>query len=246
MSHTLRCGPDTILDILGKKPYEIIHKSLGKDNIYDIYLCGDIEPCGEYIEVFSLLEKAEAGDCIRIILNTYGGDLFSGLQFLYSMSKSEAHIHCIVEGAAYSCGSIIMLGCDTFEVSPFASIMCHTYSGGSLGKGSELKNKFSWEQPWLDDKLREIYTGFLTDDEIQMMLEGKDFWMGHEECASRLEKYVDFYKEEELVNIEFKDMSPKDQRELIRDAMKEQTPSEDDMSNKNKRISLWERLQNEE
>ena len=65
--------------------------------------------------------------------------------------------------------------------------MFHNYSGGTIGKGGEMADQIIFEKNWSEEMMKEIYKDFLTEKEIDLMLNGKDLWMSGTEVADRLE-----------------------------------------------------------
>jgi ATP-dependent protease ClpP protease subunit len=124
---------------------------------------------------------------IRIIINSYGGDLFTAIQFLRVLTETDATVIVSVEGACMSAATMIFLAADQFEVSEHSMFMFHNYSGGVVGKGGEMLDQLQHERVWSEKLLRDIYIDFLTEDEIRLMLNNKDLWMDGEEVVKRLE-----------------------------------------------------------
>lgn len=156
-------------------------------NIHEFYLCGEIESADEYIEWFDIIRHAGPTDVVRIIVNSYGGDLFTAIQFLRVLTETEATVIVSVEGACMSAATMIFLAADQFEVSEHSMFMFHNYSGGVVGKGGEMLDRLQHERVWSEKLLRDIYNDFLTEDEIKLMLNNKDLWMDSEEVIKRLE-----------------------------------------------------------
>jgi ATP-dependent protease ClpP protease subunit len=66
--------------------------------------------------------------------------------------------------------------------------MFHNYSGGTIGKGGEMIDQLQHERKWSKSLMTEIYANFLTEDEIEHMLDNKDYWMDGKEVVQRLNK----------------------------------------------------------
>jgi ATP-dependent protease ClpP protease subunit len=156
-------------------------------NIHEFYLCGNIDSADEYIEWFDTIRHSGPTDVIRIIINSYGGDLFTAIQFLRVLTETDATVIVSVEGACMSAATMIFLAADQFEVSEHSMFMFHNYSGGVVGKGGEMLDQLQHERVWSEKLLRDIYIDFLTEDEIRLMLNNKDLWMDGEEVVKRLE-----------------------------------------------------------
>ena len=155
-------------------------------HIHEFYLTGEIGDAEEYIEWFDIIRNASAVDSIRIYINSPGGDLFTTLQFLRVMSDTEATVTTSVEGACMSAATMIFLHGHTQEVTPHSLFMFHDYSSGTFGKGGEQYDQIQFERGWSRKFLTEVYTGFLTDTEIESMMHNKDIWMDSEEVVKRL------------------------------------------------------------
>jgi hypothetical protein len=54
----------------------------------------------------------------------------------------------------------------------------------------------TFEKPWIESIMRDCYANFLTDDEIERMLDGKDYWMTGDEVLDRIQKKIN--KQQEL------------------------------------------------
>jgi ATP-dependent protease ClpP protease subunit len=156
-------------------------------NIHEFYLCGNIESADEYIEWFDTIRHSGATDVIRLFINSYGGDLFTAIQFMRVLSETDATVIVSVEGACMSAATMIFLSADQFEVSEHSMFMFHNYSGGVMGKGGEMLDQLQHERVWSEKLLRDIYEDFLTEDEIRSMLNNKDLWMDGDEIIKRLE-----------------------------------------------------------
>lgn len=156
-------------------------------NIHEFYLCGDIESSDEYIEWFDIIRHAGPTDVIRIFINSYGGDMFTAIQFLRVLGETEATVIVSVEGACMSAATMIFMCGHQFEISEHSMFMFHNYSSGTFGKGGEMLDQLQHERAWSKKLWEDIYKDFLTAEEIKAMLENKDIWMDGEEVIRRLE-----------------------------------------------------------
>lgn len=156
-------------------------------NIHSFYLYG-VESADEYTDWFEIIRNSTQNDIVRIHINSYGGDLFSAIQFMRVLAETEATIIASVEGACMSAATMIFLCADAFEVSEHSMFMFHNYSGGTFGKGGEMLDQLQHEREWSEKLLRQVYSDFLTDKEINAMLDNKDIWMDGDEVITRLEK----------------------------------------------------------
>lgn len=155
-------------------------------SLHEFYLTGEISSADDYVEWFDAIRHASETDIIKIYINSYGGDLFTAIQFLRVLSETPATVMCSVEGACMSAATMIFLSADHFEVTPHSVFMFHNYSGGTIGKGGEMIDQLQHERKWSERLMREIYKDFMTNDEIKSMLDNKDIWMDGEEVVKRL------------------------------------------------------------
>ena len=78
---------------------------------------------------------------IPVVIDSYGGQVYSLMSMIGSISGSELPVATIVEGKAMSCGAILFsFGEQGLRfMDPNATLMIHDVSSGMLGKVEELK-----------------------------------------------------------------------------------------------------------
>lgn len=158
--------------------------------VHEFYLTGEIESADNYIDWFDTIRHANETDIVKIYINSYGGDLFTAIQFLRVLSETRAVKIMSVEGACMSAATMIFMCGDSFEVTPHSVFMFHNYSGGTIGKGGEMIDQLLHERKWSERLLKEIYHEFMSPDEIKAMLENKDIWMDGEEVVKRIQARI--------------------------------------------------------
>jgi len=156
--------------------------------VHKFYLSGEIKSPSEYIHWFETIRNASETDVVVIHINSYGGDLFTAIQFMRTFAETKANIVASVEGACMSAATVIFLTAKHFEISKHSMFMFHNYSSGSFGKGGEMYDNIVHEREWSRKLWKDVYTGFLTETEINSILQNKDIWMSGEEVSKRLEK----------------------------------------------------------
>jgi ATP-dependent protease ClpP protease subunit len=179
------------LDILKNQKQNNGAYSKPISNLYEFYLTGEIESPENYVDWFDTIRHASEHDIVKIYINSYGGDLFTAIQFLRVMTESSAVKIVSVEGACMSAATMIFLAADQFEVTPHSVFMFHNYSGGTIGKGGEMIDQLLHERKWSEKLLEDIYDGFLSKDEIKAMLDNKDIWMDGEEVVRRVNEMIE-------------------------------------------------------
>lgn len=164
-------------------------------NLYEFYISGEIESPECYIDMYDIIRHSRRDDTVKVYLNSFGGDLFSAIQFLRVLSEAHAEIIVSVEGACMSAATLLLLAADSVEITPHSSIMLHDYSSGAYGKGGDLHRQIQHERKWSETLFREVYEDFLSADEITSMLDGKEIWLTSEDTITRLESRAKIRKE---------------------------------------------------
>ncbi len=77
---------------------------------------------------------------IPVVIDSYGGQVYSLMSMISTIKNSELPIATIVEGKAMSCGAILLsFGSEGSRfVDKDATIMIHDVSSGQLGKVEEV------------------------------------------------------------------------------------------------------------
>jgi len=167
--------------------------SKGKDvyigdygNLIEFYLCGEIGDPEDYIEWFHIISNARESDIIKININSPGGNLFTAVQLLQAFEISNAHLVMNVAGACMSAATLIFLAGDEYLVNEHSAFLFHNYSGGVVGKGGEMYQSVIHQRKWSEHILRKAYKNFLTEEEIDSLIDDKDIWMDCNVVVERL------------------------------------------------------------
>ena len=180
----------------------------------------------EWSEEVSAIQTATENDIIHIYINSPGGNLFTTTELLSAMLQSKAHIITEITGEACSAGMLLFLAGHEFMVSDDASAMCHGASYGAYGTQGQVHDNVMHSTKHLTKLAYKYYEGFLEPDEIERLLEGKEYWMEAEEIIERLEKRADYWEkklaeevEEEITEAKTKtfpfDLPTKDKPEFV-------------------------------
>ena len=161
----------------------------------EFYISGHIGPAENYVQIFNQIRNLGELDFVKLHINSYGGDLFTAIQFMRVLQESSATVICSVEGACFSAATLIFLCGNEYEISHHSAFMFHNYSGVAVGKGGEMIDQLQHERKWSEKLLREAYNDFLTNEEIKSLLDNKDIWMEAADVVSRLEKKSKVRKE---------------------------------------------------
>lgn len=154
-------------------------------NDIDVYIMVEIVDPIEYTELCHLLRNANSKQVIRLHINTPGGSLSSATMIIDAINASEAYIIGVLSGNVASAGTMITMACDEIECSSSLEFMIHYFSGGTAGKGNEIKAHSAFTEKYMPKLFHKTYSGFLTIEEIDSVIDGKDFWMDGDEVVSR-------------------------------------------------------------
>ncbi|AGM46934.1 hypothetical protein BZG00_15670 [Salinivibrio kushneri] len=151
----------------------------------DAYLTGTIDEPSYYNELCHVLGTAEEGHSVTLHINTPGGIVDTALMVAEAIENSKASVTANIYGTVASAGTVIALACDDLVTSRHVSFMIHNYSGGMQGKGHEMKARQKYTDAHLSSVFNYYYGGFLTEEEMERVIEGSDIWIGAEEVAKR-------------------------------------------------------------
>ena len=70
-------------------------------------------------------------------------------------------------------------------------MMVHSYSSWSTGKAHEIKAQVDFNEKFFDVLFKNIYKGFLTDEEIVEVIGGRDLYFDQKEIYKRLKQRQD-------------------------------------------------------
>jgi ATP-dependent Clp protease protease subunit len=119
-------------------------------------------------------------------LNTTGGNVATGIQIINAIRESAATVTTVLDGEAYSMGAILFLSGDQQAVGDDGQLMFHDYSSGLMGKGNEQRAAVLSAAKWFGKLMVNICSPFLSDVEIEDVLNGRDLWMDSDEVIERL------------------------------------------------------------
>ncbi len=94
--------------------------------------------CYSIVRAIKVMER-ESEKPIRVIVNSSGGCVYTGLRMYDILSESHCPIITCGEGQVMSMGTIVFLAGDERYALPNTTFMCHEISSISWGKLSEQK-----------------------------------------------------------------------------------------------------------
>ena len=162
--------------------------------LYEYYLVDDIGEASEYIQLCDVLRSASPNDEILIRINSGGGSLATANMIVNAIRESQAHVHGFIESTCASAATLIYLACHSYSLSEDADMMIHTSSSLYGGKEHEQHSYVTFSRKKIHKMVRDRYAGFLTEKEIENVLNGQDYYFDSEEIGERLENFTEFQK----------------------------------------------------
>lgn len=162
---------------------------------HDVFIDEPFVDSSYYRTVIAMLNDAGPDDLVIFHLNSPGG-LLSGLQSLVEAVKgTEAHTVAYLVGQCASAASIFSMYCDSVVVSDLASVMIHNVSYATGGKNSDIIAHTQHVAKTSEKLIRETYSGFLTSQEIEEVLNGREIYFDADEARERFAKRVEYFEE---------------------------------------------------
>ena len=170
--------------------------------ILDFYLNSSIGNPEDYSEWNQILRSSGEQDVVYLHINCYGGQALTAVQLMRAISESRATVVASVEGACMSAATFLFLMADVCEISDHSIFMFHNFSGGTIGKGNEMMAQVHHNDKWARGLMESIYKDFFTQEEIDSILEGKDYWMSPDEVTERLKLRNDILEKQQTAVLE--------------------------------------------
>ncbi len=167
-------------------------------NEVDAYLDEDIRELPYYRNLIHYMNQMEQDDELRLWVSSDGGYLDSALDIIDAMLNAEGSVICIVRGNAASAASMIALSAPNLIVGERARMMFHNASYRIGGKHSDVEAGVVSYSKRLNKIINEAYSGFFTEEELQKLYDGKDYYMEYDEIIERLEKRAKWQENRQL------------------------------------------------
>lgn len=187
---------------LGGKSSRITKKAISF--LYEIEFDDDIKEPHNYREDMEVFRNASENDLIRIHVNTSGGLLESVISYITNMQATEGSTIAVLESVAHSGGSMVFLQADEHMVSPHAAMLIHESTFGCYDSSAKLHSYVDFTKKHTYQVYHDYYKDFLTVEEIDGVLDGKDMWLNADEIIERLHKRAEIRnksEEDEIVDV---------------------------------------------
>lgn len=186
--------------------------------LYEYYLVGEIGEADQYLDLVDALRSAGENDQFIIRFNSGGGLLSTGDMIINAIKDTQAHVHGYIEHSCGSMATMLFLACHSWSLSESAEFFVHSASGGTVGKEHENYASVMFARKKLHKMVKNRYAGFLTEQEIENVLNGQDYYFDVYEIADRLDTYTEHHQklfEEEMERLQQEEVGDKPTKKKV-------------------------------
>lgn len=156
-----------------------------KSGTFTVDIYDYIESPTQFADMITALGMMEQDDDMVINLQSGGGCLSTTDTLLHALRKTKGRVHFVATGFNASAATILLLDAPTFELSEDFNALIHCGSLGDAGNLNEMRQSASFHIQHMENLLRKTYAGFLSEKEIEDMLNGKDILLDAEQWCER-------------------------------------------------------------
>lgn len=153
--------------------------------IFNVFIFRGIESPEQFIPAIEAMQVANENDLVVVHLTTPGGDIDATDTFLQACKMCRGRIVFNATGGVHSAGTLILMNADEVIFSEGFNALVHNGMVGHGGKFSDWSAASDYARRHMEDLFWKTYRGFMSDDEIKQMIEGKDFWFDAAEFKKR-------------------------------------------------------------
>lgn len=168
--------------------YHTLIKDEEKTYTYKLYISDFEDKSNELHYILDELYNASENSKLKFYINSRGGDT-DQLQQFYNIINSQFYRNTttILNSIGYSSGALLFCMGDKRIVYEMSELMFHDFSTGARGKSQEIESRFNFTKQQLHNFFRKITvdTGFLTEEEFEKTIDGKDYWFDSDEMLKR-------------------------------------------------------------
>lgn len=158
------------------------------------YLTGAITEPENYVDLCNILRTSGPQDEVIIRINSRGGMVSSERMLVNAIQESQANVVGFIEYDCMSAATGVFLACKQHDWAEHIQFMAHCAFWGSVGKNPDVKSQTEFGIKQLEEEITSTYKGLLTDEEVLLCNDGKEFWFGAKELATRMENFYEYQK----------------------------------------------------
>lgn len=164
---------------------------------HTFYLHGPIEEIFEYNNLIATLDNCQENDIVNLFINTPGGCINTTISILHAMMRCRGTIVTHADGQIASAGTLLFFAGVHKVVYPFSHFMFHDGSMGNMGKVNESLKNVSATSELLEKLTYTLYKPYFSEEEIDDILEGRDYYCSSEEMYDRIENGLAILEEQD-------------------------------------------------
>ena len=165
-----------------------------------IFLYGPIESAFDFAEAIETLARCDEGDTVTIHLSSPGGCVSAVDALLHAIKTAQdngVNVHAVASGLTASAATFVLLECSSFELSDGFHALIHNGSLGDGGSYNQFRASTTFYLKYMEERLRDVYKHFLTDEELDQVMDGKDIWLSPQDWIERYQKRNEAYLAEQ-------------------------------------------------
>lgn len=202
-------------------------------NTHVIQIYEDIGHPDEYRDELNLINTSTEMDTIVLDICTDGGVLDTAMLFKRALFNTPAHTVAIIGPACSSAGSILALSCEEHVLDDTSNLMIHTSTYGLVAKDTDIYEHANFSRKQLRKLYEDVYSGFLSESDLEDVIKGTPFYFDADQLAERLENMYEYRQANQQkgcgdpdclecgVDNEAEDESQFDLKDLIKQAVNE-------------------------
>jgi len=168
-----------------------------EQNTYIIEVYEALEQPTDWSEELNLINTATEADTIVLDICTPGGCGDTAFLFNRALRSTQAQTVAIIGPQCSSAGSILALSCQEWILDETSEMMLHTSQYGMVGKEVDVYEHVTFSRKRLEKLFNIAYKGFLSDNEIKMLIAGTPMYFDSEDLAERLDNLLAYREEQE-------------------------------------------------
>lgn len=125
-------------------------------------------------EFGQMMKSIDENEDIVLEVNSYGGDVFIGIDICNTLRSHPGHVTAIITGIAASAASILTMGADTIKAYSNSQMMVHNAWTIVAGNAIELR-KAAEDLESIGESVLASYTGRIDETKAKSLLEAETF-----------------------------------------------------------------------
>lgn len=189
---TFRLSSEDEDDLGQKQQLFSISQAQQHYNQFIVRIHSTIGPPSEYSALLQLLDSVNEGDEVLLDLNSRGGVLDTAILISRAIRGCNGLVKARIGPTCASATTVIALACEGFETDSDSEMHIHTASFDlGYGKTPDIVAAAVHNDRKIEKFIRKTYKNLLTEEEIEQVLSGREFYLDSEELTERLERYVE-------------------------------------------------------